>query len=78
MELGGYGALGWSFGHVLLRISAGLGNAALLSILFCFCLILQRASPLVRHSFARLELFSLYKSLASTSLLVLRDAYPVR
>ena len=37
MELGGHGALGWSFGHFLLCISAGLGNAAL-SLAFCFVL----------------------------------------
>ena len=38
MELGGHGALGWSFGQFLLCISAGLGNAAL-SLAFCFVLL---------------------------------------
>ena len=84
MELGGHGALGRSFGHFwfafVVCTSAGLGMLPpSIFVLFCFALLALTASPLVRHSFALFAFLTLlYRSLASTSSLVSRDAYPVR
>ena len=72
MELGGHGALGWSLVICALHFSWS-GYAALLSIMFCFCLLLQR-SGLVDILFARCDLLLVYKSLASTSPLVWLEA----